>query len=62
MFIVITSQEATQAFAHPALDLLTGEIIELEAELAPAQLELFDADEHQLAFQSFYSPSDFYAK
>lgn len=41
MFIVVTTQEAIQAFAHPALDLLTGEIIELAAEPAPVQLELF---------------------
>ncbi|WP_332820460.1 hypothetical protein [Pseudomonas sp.] len=40
-FVVIT-QEAVQGFIRPALDLQTGEIIELATELAPVQLELFE--------------------
>lgn len=41
-FAVIITQEALQAFIHPGLDLQTGEIIELAAEPAPVQLELFE--------------------
>lgn len=42
MIVVIISQVALQGFIHPGLDLKTGEIIELEAEPAPIQLELFE--------------------
>jgi len=41
-FVIILAEEALQVFTHPALDLLTGEIIELETEPAPVQLELFE--------------------
>lgn len=41
MPIVVITQESLQAFTHPGLDLQTGKIIELEAEPAPAQMELF---------------------
>jgi hypothetical protein len=42
--IVIIPQEALQAFTRPGLNLLTGEIIELAAEPAPVQLDLFGAE------------------
>lgn len=42
MFVIIT-QDTLKGFAHPALDLMTGEIIELAAEPGPVQLELFTA-------------------
>lgn len=47
-FVVIITQEALQAFIHPGLDLQTGEIIELEAESAPVQLELFGPDQREV--------------
>lgn len=46
---VIIDQEALQGFTHPCLDLLTGQIIELDpaARVLPptTQMELFDADD-----------------
>lgn len=43
-FVVIISQVALQAFTHPAIDLASGQLVELEAEPAPVQLELFPLD------------------
>jgi hypothetical protein len=43
MTIFIIPDETLPAFTHPALDLATGELIELAAEPAPVQLELFGA-------------------
>jgi hypothetical protein len=42
--LVVIVRETLQAFTRPGLDLQTGEIIELEAEPAPVQLELFATD------------------
>lgn len=40
-FVVIIPEETLQAFTHPAIDLTSGQLVELEAEPAPVQLELF---------------------
>ncbi|KZN16198.1 MULTISPECIES: hypothetical protein [Pseudomonas] len=46
---VIIDQEALKGLAHPCLDLLTGQIIELDLrhQVVPptTQMELFDADD-----------------
>lgn len=42
MTIYIVPGEALRGFTRPAIDLATGEIIDLEAEPAPVQLELFE--------------------
>lgn len=41
MTIYIIPEETLQSFTHPALDLQTGQLIELEAEPVPIQLDLF---------------------
>lgn len=40
--IIVISQEDLLPFTRPALDLQTWELIELDAEPVPVQLELFD--------------------
>lgn len=41
--LVIIPEQNLRGFIHPAIDLATGAIIELEAEPVPVQLELFGA-------------------
>lgn len=38
--IIVVSRDALAAFARPAIDLRTGEIVELPAEVEPVQLEI----------------------
>jgi hypothetical protein len=39
-FVVIIPEETLRSFIHPALDLQTGQLVELDTEPVPEQLDL----------------------